>query len=573
MSAYADEEALDKKYSGLIKEISALPSDEVMAIAKKAEESGQTEKAMVTYMTVCGRADDNMTDSEKELASYAYFRTGFLLYDAGQYSKAMQFYLKGLRLCESTKEKKYAAGLYKDIGIIYNTYSDFEKGMHYLRKGEKMLPSYPDPYMEYKLRTSILFNCLSLNDSKGAEKAYSKLRQLKYEKTDTTRFMDIYTGALIDMQHGQLATAAEGFMHAARFAREKEIGADYECYSYEWLYKAYWQQDKMDSVFKYLTLCNNIVDSCDIRHRFTVTLLDLSSYYEQRGDIGMSQRYKAEYFTEMDSIFNSREFDMVKNSLSEYELDKVETEIRDLQTKEKERTATIHRLIWILIAILAGTATISVLLIIINNQKKGLNKSYRDLFEMHRRLEASHERSSAQYKECLDLLDKKEGEITRLKEAAGNNASPVAVLETTTQERYNSSKMSEEMRLKLLRDINHVMDETLEYCSEEFTLDRLCQLVESNTRYVSQVINGYYGKNFTSFVNEYRIRLACSRLADFKTYGRHTINAIGQSVGFKSNTTFSAVFRKQTGMTPSVYQKMVKENATRESPHAASAPP
>lgn len=167
---------------------------------------------MVTYMIVCGRADDNMTDSERELASYACFRIGFLHYDAGRYSKAMQFYLKGLRLCESTKEKKYAAGLYKDIGIIYNTYSDFEKGMHYLRKGEQMLPSYPDPYMEYKLRTSILFNCLSLNDSKGAEKAYSKLRQLKYGKTDTTRLMDIYTRALIDMQHGQLATAAEGFM-------------------------------------------------------------------------------------------------------------------------------------------------------------------------------------------------------------------------------------------------------------------------------------------------------------------------------------------------------------------------
>ena len=111
------------------------------------------------------------------------------------------------------------------------------------------------------------------------------------------------------------------------------------------------------------------------------------------------------------------------------------------------------------------------------------------------------------------------------------------------------------------RDINHVMDDTLEYCNDEFTLDKLSDLVGSNTRYVSQVINGYYGKNFNSFVNEYRIRLACLRLADDKTYGRHTINAIGQSVGFKSNTTFSAVFRKQTGMTPSVYQKMVRENA------------
>ncbi len=96
-------------------------------------------------MVVCNRADDAVTDPERELASYAFFRTGYLHYEAGRYSKAMQSYLKGLRLCESTKNKRYAAGLYKDIGIIYNAYNDYEKGMYYLRKGEKMLGKHPDP--------------------------------------------------------------------------------------------------------------------------------------------------------------------------------------------------------------------------------------------------------------------------------------------------------------------------------------------------------------------------------------------------------------------------------------------
>lgn len=564
----------DGKYSRLIKELSAMSSQEIIDAGQKEEAAGNNDKALVTYMVLCNRANDDMPDKERELASLAFFRAGYINNEAGRYSKAMQAYLNGLRFCESTKEKKYAAGLYKDIGIIYNVYSDFEKGLHYLRKGEEMLASNPDPYMEYKLQTSIFFNCLSLSDRKGAEDAYSKLRKLNYEKTDLTRYMDIYTKALIDMQNDSLDNAARGLMESIRFAKDHNIGARYECTSYQWLYKTYWQQNRMDSVRKYLTICNNMVDSCGLRHKFTITLLDLSQYHEDMGDSDLSQRYKAEYFTQMDSIFNAREFDMVKNNLSEYEINKVDSEIRELQTKERERAATIRNLMWIIMTILSGTAAVAVLLVKNYRQKRRLDKSYRDLFDLNKRLEANHESATRQYKECLALLDRRESELRELRqsqsapaiaEQAGAEAdaadADASKAGTTAPRRYTASNMSEEMRLKLMRDINSIMDDTLEYCSENFTLDRLSELVGSNTSYVSQVINGYYGKNFNNFVNEYRIRVACARLAD-EDYGRQTIGAIGQSVGFRSNTTFSAVFRRLTGMTPSVYQKMLRENQT-----------
>ncbi len=43
-------------------------------------------------------------------------------------------------------------------------------------------------------------------------------------------------------------------------------------------------------------------------------------------------------------------------------------------------------------------------------------------------------------------------------------------------------------------------------------------------------------------------------------YAQLTIAAIGQSVGYKSQTTFVKQFRKCTGLTPSVYQKFVAED-------------
>ncbi len=67
----------DGRYSELIKKISTLASKDVIAAAEK-EEQRDPDKALVIYMVVCNRADDAVTDPERELASYAFFRTGYL---------------------------------------------------------------------------------------------------------------------------------------------------------------------------------------------------------------------------------------------------------------------------------------------------------------------------------------------------------------------------------------------------------------------------------------------------------------------------------------------------------------
>lgn len=104
--------------------------------------------------------------------------------------------------------------------------------------------------------------------------------------------------------------------------------------------------------------------------------------------------------------------------------------------------------------------------------------------------------------------------------------------------------------------IQNVMENTTEFCDCNFSLDTLAKLVGSNTTYVSQVINDTYHKSFSNYVNPYRIHLACARLVDREGYGNLTMKAVGESVGFKSYTSFVNTFRKITGMTPALYLKM-----------------
>ncbi|MDD6517660.1 MAG: helix-turn-helix domain-containing protein [Prevotella sp.] len=87
-------------------------------------------------------------------------------------------------------------------------------------------------------------------------------------------------------------------------------------------------------------------------------------------------------------------------------------------------------------------------------------------------------------------------------------------------------------------------------------------LVVSNTKYVSQVIHEVYGSSFNAFVNGYRVNLARERLTNVSEYGNYTIKVIGESLGFKSQTSFTNIFRRATGITPAMYQKIASEDTS-----------
>ena len=103
------------------------------------------------------------------------------------------------------------------------------------------------------------------------------------------------------------------------------------------------------------------------------------------------------------------------------------------------------------------------------------------------------------------------------------------------------------------------MHDPAQFCQDDFTIDKLASLVGSNTKYVSQVINETIGKNFNTLLNEQRITEVCKRLVDTKNYGSKTNEAIAEEVGFKSRSHFIRTFKKITGLTPSQYQRMAKE--------------
>ena len=92
------------------------------------------------------------------------------------------------------------------------------------------------------------------------------------------------------------------------------------------------------------------------------------------------------------------------------------------------------------------------------------------------------------------------------------------------------------------------------YRDKDFSAKELAKELNTNTRYISAVINSRFNTNFSCLINEYRIKEAMHRMTD-KRYADMTIEEIGLSVGFSNRQSFYASFYRIMGETPNNYRK------------------
>lgn len=129
---------------------------------------------------------------------------------------------------------------------------------------------------------------------------------------------------------------------------------------------------------------------------------------------------------------------------------------------------------------------------------------------------------------------------------------PVVADQDETEAAADGDSEQEELAAALCR----IMETSPEVFHHDFSIDSLARLADAPPRKVSQTINSRFGTNFNTFLQKYRVEEACRRLDDRERYGRQTIEAISEGLGFKSRSNFIAVFKKFTGLTPSMYQKI-----------------
>ena len=92
------------------------------------------------------------------------------------------------------------------------------------------------------------------------------------------------------------------------------------------------------------------------------------------------------------------------------------------------------------------------------------------------------------------------------------------------------------------------------YRDKGFSAKEIAKMLNTNTRYISAVINSRFNTNFSCLVNEYRVKEALHKMTD-KRYADMTIEEIGAAVGFANRQSFYASFYRIMGETPNHYRK------------------
>ncbi|MDO6526248.1 helix-turn-helix transcriptional regulator [Motilimonas sp. 1_MG-2023] len=127
-----------------------------------------------------------------------------------------------------------------------------------------------------------------------------------------------------------------------------------------------------------------------------------------------------------------------------------------------------------------------------------------------------------------------------------------------TKEKYQHTRLDQDQQILIATQLDNLMSQGA-FKRSRLSLAEVADEIGIAPHYVSQVVNDHYQNHFSDFVNKYRIKAIKAQLLDAQLQ-QQTILEIALANGFSSKATFNAVFKKETGVTPSSYRKQKNHN-------------
>ena len=249
----------------------------------------------------------------------------------------------------------------------------------------------------------------------------------------------------------------------------------------------------------------------------------LINYYKSTGNQKLQLKY-LNTLMRIDSVHQKRYRNLDKVIRKKYEIPKL------LTNKEKAITVLQGKnkiSLWVISALIAITIS---LLLYLRYQKK-LRIKHKERFE---KIIAEYTTENSQNHDNEIVSDDTESKTEK------NDISEAIVDQVLQKLRQFENKKG--------------------YLDPEISLQLLSEKFETNTRYLSKIINEHKDKNFVQYVNTLRIDYALKALQEKYKLRKYSISALAGEFGFKTSDSFSKAFLKQTGIKPSFFIKELEEN-------------
>ena len=392
------------------------------------------------------------------------------------------------------------------LGNIYLGYGDNINASKFYERGIELAP---DQDMELKFAYNLsLANCL-LGHEDGARKYRDHLLSLDVSDTALWAYDAAVSEAVFEKSFGDPARSITMYKHAALLVDSLGMdSAQYSLVPLSELGEYYHKNDMLDSAAYWLSKYEEVAVRSHNPHIMADCQRNLMELYIKLGEREKALEYSGRYMATMDSMVNFSGYLKVASKREREREAAAAQRINNLEfTISKQKFLLVAILIIALCALAAWLVA------------KRLRGNMQQLFVRNRE---------------------------------------IAILEGGAPEPEKDSR--ENQWHVLMANVRSILADPLHFCDPDFSINTLARLCNSNTRYISQAINETTGDNFRALINGYRIREARRRLTSDPGFADLTIQSIGESVGFRSASNFINAFKKATGMTPSLYQRMTKAN-------------
>lgn len=121
-----------------------------------------------------------------------------------------------------------------------------------------------------------------------------------------------------------------------------------------------------------------------------------------------------------------------------------------------------------------------------------------------------------------------------------------------------STSVPSEIEQALLLKLN-TFEAGKKYTNPDMSIALLAAKFDTNTKYLSEVINRQKGKNFNSYINELRINYIIEKLKTDSVYFNYKVSYLAEESGFSSHSSFATVFKSVTGISPTKFMDFLQK--------------
>lgn len=483
---------------------------------------------------------------------------GDALYKAGRFTAALEYYTWALDKAENEKNNNIYYACIGNIGNIYSSIGDYNKGLHYYKLGYKGSSRNKDTDLMFKFVTNIIAGYCMVGDVKSAKEFFTLQMNIPHSDKALKRYYSLYNQGIIAQAEGNISMAGYYHRQALAFAQER---------GFEWMH-IYGQYSELGNIalkrknhnmaLAYYNKCDSLARKAGNKDMMSKANRLIYNTYRAMGNSDSAAHYKNIFKALDDSVYDRNQFFIANNKLFEYE-NKINKQNIDRLVSRNTTQLVVIVIFLILIAAL------TYLYIALRRKNKDLIETQVTLIGNNEELDKINRKNKDLLQQYVNVVNKTNMDDNNGNGSNGGNLTPATAAhkaDNAAADRRNDPMLNEIQINRLLNSINNVMNNVDVISRSDFSLNMLAQMVDSNTKYVSWVINYSYGKSFRIFLNEYRIREACKRLADQEHYGNLTLQAIYENLGYNSAASFIQAFKKENGMTPSTYQKLIRTNKT-----------